>query len=57
MPCNMAELAGHCSARAAVGGNENRKLTAEEETAMLAILEKALRRKARRHRIVREQSV
>ena len=46
MPCNMAELAGHCSARAAVGGNENRKLTAEEETAMLAILEKALQQGA-----------
>ena len=30
MPCNMAVLVGHCSARAAVGGNENRKLTAEE---------------------------
>jgi N-acyl-D-amino-acid deacylase len=46
MPCNLAELAGHCSARAAVGGNENRKLTAEEETAMLAILEKALQQGA-----------
>ena len=42
MPCNMAVLVGHCSARAAVGGNENRKLTADEEKAMLAILEKAL---------------
>ena len=42
MPCNMAELVGHCTARAAVGGDENRKLTAEEETAMLNILEKAL---------------
>lgn len=46
MPCNLAELAGHCSARAAVGGNENRKLTAEEESAMLAILEKALQQGA-----------
>ena len=27
MPCNMAVLAGHCSARAAAGGNENRPLT------------------------------
>ena len=43
MPCNMAVLVGHCSARAAVGGNENRKLTPDEEKAMLAILEKALR--------------
>ena len=42
MPCNMAVLVGHCSARAAVGGNENRKLTPDEEKAMLAILEKAL---------------
>lgn len=46
MPCNLAELAGHCSARAAAGGNENRKLTAEEETAMLNILEKALQQGA-----------
>ncbi len=46
MPCNMAVLAGHCSARAAVGGNENRKLTAEEEKGMLEILEKALQQGA-----------
>ena len=46
MPCNIVELAGHCSARAAVGGNENRKLTADEEKAMLAILEKALQQGA-----------
>jgi len=46
MPCNMAVLAGHCSARAAVGGNENRKLTEKEETEMLAILEKALQQGA-----------
>ncbi len=43
MPCNMLELAGHCSARAAVAGYENRKLTAAEEEQMLAILEKALK--------------
>ncbi len=42
MPCNMTELAGHCSARAAVAGYENRPLTQDEETRMLAILEKAL---------------
>ncbi|MBR6029542.1 MAG: amidohydrolase family protein [Clostridia bacterium] len=42
MPCNLAVLAGHCTARAAVGGIENRPLTAGEEKAMLAILEKAL---------------
>lgn len=46
MPCNMAVLVGHCSARAAVGGNENRKLTPEEEAQMLAILEKALQQGA-----------
>ena len=38
MPCNMTMLTGHCSARAAVGGIENRKLTPEEEKQMLAIL-------------------
>ena len=46
MPCNMALLAGHCTARAAVGGTENRKLTPEEEEKMLAILEKALQQGA-----------
>ncbi len=46
MPCNLLELAGHCSARAAAGGNENRKLTAREEEDMLAILEKALQQGA-----------
>ena len=46
MPCNMAVLVGHCSARAAVGGTENRKLTETEEKAMLAILEKALQQGA-----------
>jgi len=46
MPCNMAVLVGHCSARAAAGGNENRKLTAEEEQKMLGILEKALQQGA-----------
>lgn len=46
MPCNMATLVGHCSARAAAGGNENRKLTPEEETKMLSILEKMLQQGA-----------
>ncbi len=41
-PANIAELVGHCSARAAITGFENRKLTVEEENEMLAILEKAL---------------
>ena len=42
IPCNIALLAGHCTARAAVGGFENRPLTDGEEREMLAILEKAL---------------
>ena len=46
MPCNMAVLAGHCSARAAAGGIENRPLTPEEEKRMLEILEQALRQGA-----------
>ena len=46
MPCNMAVLAGHCSARAAAGGVENRPLTPEEEKRMLEILEQALRQGA-----------
>ena len=46
MPCNLASLIGHCTARAAVGGVENRKLTPEEEAAMLAILEKGLQQGA-----------
>ena len=46
MPCNMATLVGHCSARAAAGGNENRKLTDEEERKMLSIMEEALQQGA-----------
>jgi len=46
MPCNMAVLAGHCSARAAAGGIENRPLTPEEEKRMLGILEEALKQGA-----------
>lgn len=46
MPCNMAVLAGHCSARAAAGGIENRPLTPEEEKRMLEILETALQQGA-----------
>ena len=46
MPCNIASLAGHCSARAAAGGLENRPLTPEEEKHMLDILEKALQQGA-----------
>lgn len=43
MPCNVATLVGHCSARASVSGYENRKLTEDEEKRMLSILENALR--------------
>ena len=35
VPCNIAVLAGHCSARASVAGEENRKLTAQEQERML----------------------
>lgn len=46
MPCNMAVLAGHCTARAAVCGSANRSLTPEEEAKMLEILETALKQGA-----------
>lgn len=46
MPCNLAVLAGHCTARAAVSGSANRPLNPEEEEKMLAILEKALQQGA-----------
>ena len=36
MPCNMAELVGHCTARAAAGCNENRRPTPEEEATALS---------------------
>ena len=42
-PCNIAVLAGHCSARASVEGYENRPLTDAERTKMLGIMENALR--------------
>lgn len=42
-PCNIATLAGHCSARTSVAGYENRPLTDEEMERMLGILEKALK--------------
>lgn len=45
-PCNIALLAGHCSARAAVSGYENRALTDDEEKQMLSILDKQLRQGA-----------
>jgi len=46
MPCNMASLVGHCTARAAVSGSVNRSLTPDEEEKMLQILEKALQQGA-----------
>ena len=46
MPCNMAVLAGHCTARASASGSVNRKLTAEEEREMLSTLEQALQQGA-----------
>ena len=46
MPCNMAVLVGHCSARAAVSGYSNRKLTAKEESKMLEIIEENLKQGA-----------
>ena len=46
MPCNMAVLAGHCTARASASGSVGRKLTEEEEKEMLDTLEKALQQGA-----------
>ena len=46
MPCNMAELTGHCSARASVSGSKAGKLTAEEEKEMLELLERDLQQGA-----------
>lgn len=43
MPCNLAVLAGHCTARASVSASASRKLTEQEETKMLDILENALK--------------
>lgn len=46
MPCNLAVLAGHCTARASVSGSASRKLTDSEEKEMLTILEDALKQGA-----------
>ena len=46
IPCNMAVLAGHCTARASASGSVNRELTEEETQAMLAELEAALQQGA-----------
>lgn len=45
-PCNIAALIGHCSARAGVIGLHNRPMTEDEESAMLAVLEKGLQQGA-----------
>ncbi len=42
-PCNIAVLAGHCSARTSVAGYENRTLTEAEKKKMLQIMEEALK--------------
>ena len=42
-PCNIAVLAGHCSARASVAGYDNRSLTDDERKRMLDIMENALK--------------
>ena len=43
MPCNLAALAGHNTARASVAGNAARRLTADELNQMLAIMEDSLK--------------
>lgn len=42
-PCNIAVLAGHCSARSSVAAYENRELSQDEHKRMLSILEDALK--------------
>lgn len=42
VPCNIATLTGHCSARAGISGYENRTLTDDEMQRMLACLERDL---------------
>ena len=46
IPCNMAVLAGHCTARASASGSVNRELTEQEMSQMLAVLEEALQQGA-----------
>lgn len=46
MPCNMAVIAGHCTARASASGSANRELTEEELSEMLTVLEDALKQGA-----------
>ena len=42
-PCNIAVLAGHCTARSSVAGYENRSLTESEHNKMLEIMENAIK--------------
>ena len=42
-PCNIAVLAGHCTARTSVAGYENRPLSESERKEMLEIMENALK--------------
>lgn len=46
MPCNLAVLAGHCTARASASGSTSNKLSPEEEKEMLGSLELALQQGA-----------
>ena len=46
MPCNLAVLAGHCTARSSASGSASRKLTEQEEKEMLDTLELALQQGA-----------
>ena len=43
VPCNIAAIVGHCSARASVSGYQNRDLSPEEEERMLGIIEQSLK--------------
>ena len=42
-PCNIAVLAGHCSARAGITGFSGRDLTPREEEQMLGVMEQSLK--------------
>ena len=46
VPCNIATLVGHCSARASVAGFDNRDLTPDEERRMLDIIDRSLEKGA-----------
>lgn len=46
VPCNLAVLSGHCTARSSVAGYDNRPLTPQEKERMLSIMEDALKQGA-----------